>query len=646
MNYRLVAVTKKNIQMRVSVDGRFSQQIRILAASSLFPMKNLERLGSFFLPFSLDLNVFLSPRALMQPLDASPEEKFFSATAHVLGSECAKKSLKTVASLGTGHNAISSDLYRRFLEEMSNLLCSELFQELSSQKKVLGVLLSNFTEILRDKELPVFIRETAVKRIPHMAVLIDQMLNVSRQDVFMADGETWFENYSTASGALKKALISARLSSGITFSGRSLNLFKWCRIELPATAHPLVGYLLEKAPLDIRENIAQSFSHLSGIMNQMILQITCGDDIADNIQDQQLTAVFANIPFLDRVTRAKDLKMVSSYRKGMFEPYYKVTLEIWDDILSRLENLFGKSEWEMLSPTFLDLYKRVMNSLVFSEFMNRSPHDDRITLDSISENLAPNMMVQCFRFLEEALVRKLSEGILLLPEEDIACFNRIIPKSQKSASGSNAAATASRELRENDISNPVPFVLNTVFTAFLQEQGISFLDRFNTFLLEQKYENHFFQSYSDHMPQDADCLYLLLLRRHVFRQIAVDLGNLEAEGVVEVPDTDYSLATLAQDTIRIIQNSDNESLQISMKLLTRYTGHVRLIDTFFDQILSEMQAQNILFESWEHNIRTMHTDLTDIEDTVFSKYAKQYVDSWQDFLCMYLLFKRTNNGTV
>ena len=123
------------------------------------------------------------------------------------------------------------------------------------------------------------------------------------------------------------------------------------------------------------------------------------------------------------------------------------------------------------------------------------------------------------------------------------------------------------------------------------------------------------------------------------------LGALESRGVIISPEN-YCLATLAQNTLAELSNTKNEIHKLDSKKITKLILHIELIDKFLGKILVETKVEETLFQKWERDITQMNGAANTITDETLRTHAQNYVDSWKDFLCMYLLFKRAYDGTI
>ncbi len=528
-----------------------------------------------------------------------------------------------------------------------------------ADSKIKSTFARNLPMALQDKGLPIFIKALLVARMSAMERILGKMALQSPSKLLMrSDREgSHFDKYTEVSTQLKADLIMHKDSAGVTFSGRSLKLFSWCQAELTETAHPLVGFLMDALTTsESKSDVEARFKKLTDSCNLLIMHITCGDDISDNIQDEVLVPHFVNMPLSDEIraskglpSRAESLAFVAHHRDGIFSAYYETAVEIWEDAIAQLRDLFGE-KWTSIESDFLTLHEKVMQSLTYSIFMNIQPHDETITDESILENLAPNMMVECFRFLEKSLVAQIADerGLSLPGASDIAICDALVSQSQKSASLANSTATAAREMRENDISNPIPFSLNKSYMGSLKEDGLELGDVFEKFLKKNGYPNHFFAQYEyddDKAPTGFDCLDLQILRKLAMRRVMETLGALESRGLT-IDSENYFLVALAKETMGKISESKNELHYRDAKTLKKLTTHIQLIDLFFDNRLAETKVEETLFQKWAKDISGMRESVAGIESETLSGHAQTYVTSWEDFLCMYLLFKRAYDGTI
>jgi len=521
--------------------------------------------------------------------------------------------------------------------------------------KVNAIFKGNLSNVLRDPGLPMFIKELLVDKMGSMERILLNMASRPPETLLLDScGASHFSRYSAASRALRADLIKRGDAAGVTFSGRNLKLFSWCQAELKETVHPLVHYVLDRLSLEAKVEADAKFARLADISNLLILQIACGDDIADNIQDSSLVPHFVYIPIEDNLriekglpTRADSRSFVQSRRDGIFLDYYDVAVTIWDDIVLQLQDLFGWV-WSEIEPEFLSLHEKVMGSLTYSIFMNTQPHAPEITDSAILGNLAPNMMVECFRFLEKSLaIHVAAENFIVLPESDIALCDAIVSQSQLSASLANGVATAPREMRENDISNPIPFALNHAYMKILEEKKQEFGDVFTHFLRENGCPSQFFCHYEDEdsAPSGFDCLNLILIRSELVRSLIPISCGLLSYGCI-LGDTDYSLAGLSRVVSSLNIFSRDDWRAFSRARLIRSLRHIELIDQFFDKILAETKVEEHLFQQWADDIAGMSRVADTIVDEALRLHAKRYVGSWEDFLCMYLLFKLAFDGTI
>jgi len=547
----------------------------------------------------------------------------------------------------------SIDLKEGFLQQLTHFLDSQAaaHKPIKVTTKILGIFTSNILNLLQDKELPARIKGLVLQKMPENTKILEKMYTRDPATLLQdMSGKNTFGRYQEACHVLKQRLIKDKDSSGVTFSGRDLKLFAWCREELEATANPLMGVLLEDPKVSsYKGDIVPQFTALFDTLNRLIFQIGASDDIADNIQDEFLTRVFADIPFADDIQLASHKSEVASHRGGIFSEYFEVALAIWQDGVQQLERLFGKEYFQTeVNPKFLEICQKVATSLTYSQYMNQSPHDPAITQETISDKLAPNIMVECFRYLELKLTQKIAEeyAVELPGGADIAILDRIILRSEKNATSSNTAATASRELRESDLSSSFPFAMNDKYKRFLEEKGLCFVTEFEGFLEASGYHNHFFSAYYEGPPpEDFDYLSLLLLRRDALTQVIERLDRIGKLRGITVPASDYARDSLAVETLVFVQDSVDENFRKG-GMLEKLKRHIELIDAFSEKLMIETGVQEDFFDGWLREIETMRKEAGNIQNPSLRHHTLVYIGEWETFLSMYLTFKRSFDGTI
>ena len=200
----------------------------------------------------------------------------------------------------------NTELQGMFLEQLTQFLDAQFASRkpINVTRKILGIFTSNILNLLQDKELPERIKRLVIQKMPENTKILEKMYTRDPATLLQdMHGQNTFGRYQRACQVLKKRLIEDKDPSGVTFSGRALKLFAWCREELEATANPLIGVLLEAPEVASHKGAIKSqFTDLFDALNILIFQIGASDDIADNIQDEFLTGVFASIPFADRLS--------------------------------------------------------------------------------------------------------------------------------------------------------------------------------------------------------------------------------------------------------------------------------------------------------------------------------------------------------
>ncbi len=546
----------------------------------------------------------------------------------------------------------SIELKKGFLDQLTQFLDAQTAAQkpIKVTLKILDIFTSNILNLLQDKELPERIKHLVIQKMPDSTQILEKMYRRSPATLLQdMSRKNTFGLYQKACHVLKQALIEYKEPSGVTFSGRDLKLFAWCREELEATANPLIGVLLEDPKVAAHKgDIEPQFTALFDTLNRLIFHIGASDDIADTIQVAFLTRVFADIPFADDAKIAQHKSDVAAHRNGVFSEYFEVTVAIWQDGVQQLERLFGQDYFQTeVNPKFLEICQKVATSLTYSQYMNQSPHDPAITQETISDKLAPNIMVECFRYLELKLTQKIAKeyDVELPDEDDLAILDRIILQSEKNATSSNTAATAPRELRESDLSSAFPFAMNDKYNRFLEEKGLDFVTEFEKFLTESGYKNHFFQHYYDGSPPPGfDYLSLLIVRRGALRQVVDQLALMKSGGI-NVPDSDYARDSLAVETLSCVQYSADENL-FKGSILAKLKRHIELIDAFSEKLMIETGLQEEFFDGWLREIETMRQEAGNIQNPALRDHTLVYIGSWETFLSMYLTFKRSFDGTI
>jgi hypothetical protein len=547
----------------------------------------------------------------------------------------------------------STELKEMFVAELTQFLDAQSASQkpIKVTRKILGIFTSNILNLLQDKELPERIKHLVIQKMPESTQILEKMYRRDPRTLLQdMNGENTFGRYHDACQILKKRLIKDKDPAGVTFSGRDIKLFAWCREELEATANPLIGVLLEDPKVAAhKDEINPQFTALFDILNRLIFEIGASDDIADTIQDAFLTRVFADIPFVDDIQLARHKSEVAAYRGGIFSEYFEVAVAIWHDGVQQLERLFGHDYFQTeVNPKFLEISQKVATSLTYSQYMNQSPHDPNITQETISDKLAPNIMVECFRYLELALTKQIASkyGVELPGDADLEILDRIILRSEKNATSSNTAATAPRELRESDLSSSFPFAMNDKYNRFLEKSGLGFVTEFEKFLTESGYQNHFFAAYYEGPPpEDFDYLSLLLLRRDALTQVMERLDRIVKLGGFTVPDSDYDRDSLAVETLSFVQASVDENL-LKGGMLAKLKLHIALIDAFSEKLMIETGVQEEFFDGWLREIETMRQEAGNIQNPALRDHTLVYIGSWETFLSRCLIFKRSFDGTI
>jgi hypothetical protein len=554
--------------------------------------------------------------------------------------------------LSTGIQGLDQNLASHYITGLTEILGTVSTKSLSSNLKdvLLSLLVKNTLKLLRDDELPLSIKSLFLNRLTATLETTQKMFSRPETTLLLdIKGKELFPGYKEIALQLRERLIKDKDQAGITFKGRSIKLFMWCQQELTETRNPLVNLFLTNPKIDKSKNYKHSFDQLDNILNILILFIGACDDIADTIQDEKVTLIFEKIPYCSTQSAIDQLgSEIKDFRDGMFTDYFENAVSIWKDAVLQLEKLFGKDYFDSnVKPQFLKIFESIVRSLSYSVYLNTRPHSSDITVDKIREILAPNIMVCCFRYLEQALVFQLleKEGLPTPSPEDLSKLDTIIRMAQSNAASSNAAATASRELqKENDISSEFPFAMNTIFLEELSKTGVTFVKEFCNFIESKGYQNGFLATYYENVPSDFDYLTLLVLRRTIFEKIISELDRFKKRGFPPT-DSDYEIDSIASHSIKVASESSNENL-LKGGLLAKYKRHIELINLFTEHLIIKTDVFTKFFANWEKEITSMRELSEAIEDPLLRQEVTHFIHSWENFLLMYLLFKKTFDGTI
>lgn len=512
-----------------------------------------------------------------------------------------------------------------------------------SNEPIEHTLVSNVSNILMDVEIPVSIKLLSIRYLQDAKSVLVEMASHSQNLLLDSNNEPQFPKYEKIAQSLRKNLQRSGHIGGVTFTGRKLKLFSWTRTLIERTQNPLVGYILDNLSNDaLREAAIRDFKKLNDISNLLVFHIACGDDVADNIQDSQLTQLFAQIPFMTTPELEANKKFIAEYHYGIYSDLFEFTHAIWKDSINQLSALLGESPFQgKHKDEFISIHQDVMGSLIYSYHMNEQPYDPDITLENISKMLDPNIMIKCVRHLEYLLVEKLGvEHDIPLPDStDQRTLEKLISISQKNAAASNAAATAPRKLKEGDLSSTYPFEMNRLYNRLIQNdltsssqgEGSPFVTEFESFLTQKGYRNHFFLTYFDEVPTKFDLLELLMLRRDVTKLLAYRLEDAKSQGI-NISDDNYLPQSLGQQAIPLLESSKNENLQLMVKLFKKQIRDISLIDDFYDYTSRITNVHAHFFKNWETQIAEMRDLTQTIGNQTLRVHSEHYVNAMELFL--------------
>lgn len=234
------------------------------------------------------------------------------------------------------------------------------------------------------------------------------------------------------------------------FNVRSGSLFKWCYTAISELVFEPFKQLFQQHDT---ENIHFS---LSKIGTKIAIFNTYLDDIADNIQDVELTVHFCKIP----TANVEELQVIrdqlATYEKGIFLDFFNTAYSLWEDIHRELKTLLRIESLEEspIYPQFQAHILELMNVMMYSVSLNNMLHSGKLkSLPNFNEmefELAPNMMVKIlFDIQRMALVSHAQD----LPENCHEPFNKMTDFLEKAFHHSNSFATYKREIHERDITN-------------------------------------------------------------------------------------------------------------------------------------------------------------------------------------------------
>lgn len=518
--------------------------------------------------------------------------------------------------------------------------------------KVQNILIQNVPDLLLDPELQASSTTILTSRLTKIKDLLVDMMS-DRKDFMIVSESPVIPTFLDISKRLKNALIQSNDANGLSWNPREENLWLWCRTMLEHTVHPDYREILNNPTISetIKLDIQEKFHVLFDIENKTIMEIAFSDDVADNLKDPMLTSILIKIPFGQESELDKQREFLQTYCSGIYIDYYDLARQVWNDALQGFKQLVGENIYQRIQTQYIDHYQKIMNSMTFSLNMNLNPHDKDLSIEAINKVLPYNMMVECFRFMEKALVLSLEEAhqcsLITETPEDILIKESIIETTQLIASLSNSTATIYRELKESDMTNVLLSMANKHKLKTLTESGITFKDDFINFQKQNNFENHFFQLYGE----PSDLFSLIQTKNAVLPELLASLNALSRNGislsVLETNDIQgYVTKVIELIEIAVRERGVNESVIFTKNILTRRLSHLKLIDSYIKKAVRESNTTQICIDTISGLIDSCKEKSRQLSTIQQRNAMEAYIDSWQDFFAMYLIFKHNTHGAI
>ncbi len=522
--------------------------------------------------------------------------------------------------------------------------------------QVIGVIFDNCPKLVQDSEISEGIRlKINPKRITDIMIKISLAFsdNPMTAQVLTGHGvevQDLMEHFKRISTKLKKDAC-AEYPRASHWNVRKVALWKWCLVMAEETRHPLVRYCEETIQdKEIEDVLNADFKKLFRIISELIMFIAFCDDISDNLADKELSDLFRNVPFLQEHQIPEEIKKVEKIGGGIFKDFYIQSVRVWQDSMKKFAALVGEdllvSRWGELRK----LYSFIMGSMSLSVDLNLDPHKYESRVDDIDAGLAPNMMIESFRWMERLLLadfikrHPLPEGVKLPTGSVETQINELISLSQISGSQSNTMATFYREiLTEDDMSNPIVFRLNRAYNQLLAQRSSTVETEFKKFLEENKYDNHFF---SDYAPP-KDFIDFMLLKNHIVRVLFNELQQLCKTHKIEINFGNYdSIQEMMTGILPEIKKKViSELYQNDVRSLERRLKHLILANCFARKVAIECKALLSYNDEYLRNIDKMRMKVLSIPSE-FQGACTAFVDSCEEFAVMYLLFRHKPGGMI
>lgn len=245
--------------------------------------------------------------------------------------------------------------------------------------------------------------------------------------------------------SLKETLTANQHPKSSNFNIRQENLFKWCHVVISQLVYGPLNALF-----DINEAMTEKLNRMSLLGTKIAIFDTRIDDIADNIQDKDLTSYFIQIPNQDATIESIQ-DILRTYSKGSFLAFFEETKELWTEILSSFNDLTESNSHQHV---FFEHVQELMDVMIYSVEINI---DKKLEdFDTMLTKLAPNMMVKIlydiqFMLLQNHADAPIANFIKSIKDELLDLFRMM----ERSFHIANCFATYKREIEEEDLTNSI-----------------------------------------------------------------------------------------------------------------------------------------------------------------------------------------------
>ncbi len=258
---------------------------------------------------------------------------------------------------------------------------------------------------------------------------------------------------------LKKTLVEQNFAKAATFNIRSEKVFKWCSAVIPYIVHGPLSAIWQHPEKEVKLNLLKKASTKLAVFDTKI------DDIADNIQDLQLTEWFCHICTSDDKAIEKLRLKIRKYQNGIYLDFFNSTVLLWRDIQNDLKTLFEVKDLKktgVFDQRFKDHMGQLMDAMRYSVRMNdkKKIPSDFLTME---DKLSSNMMVQLLFDFQIELLKKSD----MLPKTTpfTSKFQKMTKTIEKMFHHANSYATFEREMMEMDSTNPLFKLADDIFIA-------------------------------------------------------------------------------------------------------------------------------------------------------------------------------------